>query len=281
MNFTGSFKTWSDVLFTSATALFAKLASLLPNLVGAFLLLLLGWMVAKLCRGLTRKMLEWIGFERVMEKSRINDTFKTVGITTSTSDIITLIIFWIVFLIFMVSASEVLGVSVVLSTLNRLILYIPNIIAAIAIIVLTLFLARFVKDLIAVGLAQINLIYAKPLARVVELLIIIFGLIVAMTQLGFDIGLLMANITLFIGGFVAIIALSIGLGTRSIAANLVAGYYTRHLFKEGQEVVLCGIKGKIKSMNNINVVIETESGEMVVPNNIIIEKGSLKEGYFK
>jgi len=46
----------------------------------------------------------------------------------------------------------------------------------------------------------------------VELLIIIFGLIVAMTQSGFDIGILMANITLFIGGFVAIVVLSLGLG---------------------------------------------------------------------
>ena len=81
------------------------------------------------------------------------------------------------------------------------------------------------------------------------------------------------NITIFISGFVAIVALSMGLGTRSIAANLVAGYYIRKLFKEGQEVVLCGVKGKIKRINNINVVIEAESEELAVPNNEIIEWG--------
>jgi len=54
----------------------------------------------------------------------------------------------------------------------------------------------------------------------VELLIIIFGLIVAMTQSGFDIGILMANITLFIGGFVAIVVLSLGLGAKTVVENL-------------------------------------------------------------
>lgn len=276
MSFTGTFETWSDVLLTSATTLFSKLAGLLPNLAGAFLLLLLGWLVARLCRGLAGKLLKWTGFEKAMKKSRINESLEAVGITTGIGDVITLVVFWAVFLIFMVSASEVLGLSVVLSTLNRLILYSPNIIGAIAIIVLSLFVARFVKDLIAVGLAQANLIYARPLARGVELLIIIFGLIVAMTQLGFDIALLMANITLFIGGFVAIVVLSLGLGAKTVVENLLAGYYVKQIFQKDQEVTLLGRKGKIKRIQNLGIVMETDDGDIMVPNHRIIEKGSLK-----
>jgi len=276
MNFTGNLKTWSDVLFTSATALFSKLAGLLPNLIGALLLLILGWLVAKLCRRLALKILKWTGFEGAMERSRINETIKTAGITTSIGNVIAVVVFWTIFLVFVVSASEVLGLSVVLSTLNRLILYIPNIIASIAIIVLTLFLARFVKDLIAVGLAQVNLIYARPLARTVELLIIIFGLIVAMTQLGFDIGILMANITLFIGGFIGIVVLSLGLGAKTVVENLLAGYYVRQLFKQDQEVILAGGKGKIKQIHRLGIVMETDEGEIMVPNHKIIKKGSFK-----
>ncbi|MEA3435036.1 MAG: hypothetical protein U9R43_01125 [Thermodesulfobacteriota bacterium] len=276
MNFTGTFKSWSDVLFTSATALFSKLANLLPNLIGALLLLFLGWLAAKLCRRLALKILKWTGFERVMERSRINETIKTAGITTSIGDVIAIVVFWSIFLIFVVSASEVLGLSVVLSTLNRLILYIPNIIASIAIIVLTLFLARFVKDLIAVSLAQINSIYARPLARTVELLIIIFGFIVATTQLGFDIGILMANITLFIGGFVGIVVLSMGLGAKTVVENLLAGYYVRQLFNQDQDVILAGEKGRIKKIHNLGIIMETESGEIMVPNHKIVDKGSFK-----
>lgn len=276
MDFTGSLKTWSDVLLTSATALFTKLAALLPNLIGAFLLLLLGWLIAKLCRGLTRRVLGWAGIERAMERSRVNETIKTLGMSTSIGEVMGHIVFWIIFLIFIVSASEVVGLSMVLRTLNRLILYVPNIIAAIAVIVLTLFVARFVKDLIAVGLGQISLIYAQPLARGVELLIIILGLVVAMTQLGFNIGVLMANITLFIGGFVAIVVLSLGLGARAVVQNILAGYYVRQLFREDQEVLLVGGRGKIKQMHSQGVIMETDEGEIMVPNHKIIEQGSFK-----
>lgn len=277
MDLTGGLETWSDVLISSLTALFTKLASFLPSFIAALLIIFVGWLVAKICRGVTRKVVKWIGLERAMEKSRINESLKTIGIKKSIGDVLSVIVLWIVLLVFLVSAAEVLGLSVVLSTLNRLILYIPNIIAALVIIVLALFVARFIKDIIAVGLTQINLIYARPLARAVEILIIVLGTLVALAQLGFDIGLLVANATIFIGGFVAIVALSMGLGARSIAANLIAGYYIRNLFKEGQIVELCGVKGKITRINNINVVIKTKSGELIVPHNKIIEKGSLKE----
>jgi hypothetical protein len=276
MDLTGSLEIWPDVLINSLTALFTKLANFLPSLIAALLIIFMGWLVAKICRGVTRKVVKWTGLERAMEKSRINESLKTIGIKKSIGDVISVIVFWIVLLVFLVSAAEVLGLSVVLSTLNRLIFYVPNIIAALVIIVLSLFVARFLKDIIAVSLTQLNLFYARPLARVAEVLIIIFGILVALTQLGFDIGILVANTTIFIGGFVAIVALSMGLGAQSIAANLIAGYYVRNLFKEGQDVELCGVKGKIKRINNINVVLKTKSGELVVPNNKIIEKGSLK-----
>ena len=276
MNFAGSLKTWSDVLFTSASTLLTKVAGLLPNLLGAFFLLILGWLVAKLCRGMTRKLLKWTRFEQVLDKSRIKETFETVGITTGIGDVISLVVFWTIFLIFMVSASEVLGLSVVLSTLNILILYIPNIIAAITIIVLSLFLAHFLKDFIAAGLSQINLIYAQPLARFVEILIIIFGLVAAMTQLGFDIGILKANMTIIIGGFVAVVALSLGLGAKTVVQNLLAGYYVRQLFENGQEVILVGGKGKVKQIHSLGLVLETGEGDITIPNHKIIEQGSFR-----
>jgi hypothetical protein len=279
MGLTGGLETLPDVLITSLTALFTKLASFLPSFIAALLIIFVGWLAAKIFKGITKKVVQWTGLERAMEKSRINESLKTIGIKKGIGDVIAVIVFWIVLLVFLVSAAEVLGLSVVLSTLNKLILYVPNIIAALVIIVLALFIARFLKDIIAVSLTQFNLFYARPLARAAEILIIVLGILVALAQLGFDIGLLVANTTIFIGGFVAIVALSMGLGARSIAANLIAGYYIRNLFKEGQDVELCGVKGKITRINNINVVLKTKSGELVVPNNKIIEKGSLKEVY--
>lgn len=276
MTFSGTLEAWTDVLLTSAATLFNKLAGVLPNLLGALFLLFLGWLVARLCKGLARKVLKWVGFDRAMEKSRVNEALRDAGVQTSIGNIIALVVFWSVFLVFILSASEVLGLSVVLETFNRLLLYVPNIIGAIAIIVLSLLVARIIKDFVSVGLAQVKMIYAQPVSRAVEILIIIFGLIVALTQLGFDIGVLMANITIFIAGFVAIVVLSLGLGAKTVVENLLAGYYIKQMFEEDQEVILAGDKGKIKAINNISIVMETEEGEMVIPNHKVIEQGSFK-----
>jgi hypothetical protein len=245
-------------------------------LIGALILLLIGWFIAKLFKTLTKKTLKWTGLNKVMEKSRINETLKNVEIHSRIDDIAGIMVFWIIFLVFVVSASEVLGISVVLSTLNRLILYLPNVLGAIIIIILSLLLSRFVKDVVVAGLSQINMVYAAPLAKVIELLIIIFGFVIAITQLGFNMSLLMANITLFIGGFVAIVSLSLGLGSKTLVQNLLAGYYARKLLEKDQQVILLGRKGKIKQMNNIGVVLETEQGDLMVPNHKIIEHGSFE-----
>jgi len=276
MNLSEAFRSWSEILLNSAGTILVKLSSLIPNLIGALIVLIIGWFIAKLFKTLTKKTLKWTGLEKILEKSRINETFKKIEIHTSIDDIAAIMVFWIIFLVFVVSASEVLGISVVLSTLNSLILYLPNVLGAIIIIIISLLLSRFVKDVVAAGLSQINMIYAMPLARTAELLIIIFGFIIAIAQLGFDMSLLMANITIFIGGFVAIVALSLGLGSKTLVQNLLAGYYARKLLEKDQQVILLGRKGKIKQMNNLSILLETEQGDLMVPNHKIIKHGSFE-----
>ena len=61
-------------------------------------------------------------------------------------------------------------------------------------------------------------------------------------------------------------------GAKTVAENLLAGYYVRQLFKQDQEVILAGGKGKIKQIHSLGVVMETEEGEIMVPNHKIVEK---------
>ena len=70
--------------------------------------------------------------------------------------------------------------------------------------------------------------------------------------------------------------LSLGLGAKTVVENLLAGYYVRQLFKQDQEVMLVGKRGKIKQIHSLGIVMETDEGEITVPNHKIIEKGSFK-----
>jgi hypothetical protein len=66
--------------------------------------------------------------------------------------------------------------------------------------------------------------------------------------------------SIFIGGFLAIVVLSMGLGAKNVVENLLAGHYVRQLFKQDQEVILMGGKGKIKQIHNLGIVMETDEG---------------------
>jgi small-conductance mechanosensitive channel len=100
----------------------------------------------------------------------------------------------------------------------------------------------------------------------------ILGVIVATTQLGIDLSFLTANIHLLVAGIIAFLAISLGLGSRTIAANLLAGFYTKQIFETGQEVFIANQKAKVKSVNDVCVIFTTEKGELVVPNERLMSK---------
>ena len=97
----------------------------------------------------------------------------------------------------------------------------------------------------------------------------------ALTELGLDMTIFTANITIIIAGIVLAMALSIGLGSRSIMSNVLARYYIAQLFHVGDKVSLAGKKGTIIKLTPVSVVIKTEDEEkLYIPNERIIEEGS-------
>ena len=93
--------------------------------------------------------------------------------------------------------------------------------------------------------------------------------------LGLDVTIITANITLIIAGVVAILVLSLGLGSRTAAANLINGYYTKQLFKKGATVNLSGFKGKVKEVNSVAIILESNEGEIIIPNEAALKHGSI------
>ena len=202
-------KEWGMVVLTFFQSLVETVGGYLPNVVGAVLLILIGWMVAKLLRGLATKLLRVFGIVALGEKIKFNETLKKIGIAKNLDEIIGGIIYYIVFLVFLVSASEVLGLKVVLDTLNRFIAYLPHVLGAFLILVIALYLAKVIKDAVASTLSNLNIAYAGALSSFLEVLIIGFGIMMALTELGLDMTVFTANITVIIAGVVFSIALSI------------------------------------------------------------------------
>ena len=267
---------WGKVVLVFFQSIFEKIGGYLPNLVGAIVILVIGWLGAKILRRLTVKVLQVCGIVELSKKIKFHDMLTKVGITTTLDQIIGGLVYYMVLFIFLISASEILGFKLVLDTLNKFMAYLPHVFGAFLILIIALYLARVIKDGLASASTNLNIAYTGILSSVLEILIVGFGIVMALTELGLDMTIFTANITIIIAGIVLALALSIGLGSRSIMSNVLARYYTAQLFHVGDTVSLGGKKGTIIKMTPVSILIQTEDEEQLyIPNERIIEEGSL------
>ena len=268
-------KEWGMVVWAFFQSLVETVGAYLPKVVGAALIILIGWVAAKLLRGLTAKLLRVFGIVALGEKVKFNETLKKVGISRSLDQIIGALVYYIVLLVFLVSASEVLGLKVVLDTLNNFIAYLPHVLGAFLILVVALYIAKVIKEAVSSASSSLNFAYVWLVSSFLEVLIVGFGIVMALTELGLDMTVFTANITVIIAGIVLAMALSIGLGSRTIMSNVLARYYISQLYRVGDQVLLVGQKGTIIKITPVSVVLKTEHDEQLyIPHEQIIEEGS-------
>jgi hypothetical protein len=210
-----------DVFIASLASFYTKLASFLPKLLVALVLLFFGWIIAKLIRAGFRKFLKVVHFDALSEKSGVEAFLKQGDLNVSLSGVLAELIYWLVMLVVIVLVSDSLGLAKVTELFNRVALYIPNIIIAIIVLVFGTLLARAVNRVIFTYLKNMGVEGALTISTVSEYMIQIFVVFVALEQL--DIGTQMLTVAFAIGfGAVALaLAIAFGLGGRDWAADIL------------------------------------------------------------
>lgn len=218
---------WGDAVMVSATEALQNFLGFLPALVGAILILVIGWFLAGLLAGLVERGLKMVGFERAANTTGINTFIERSGSSWTASAIVAEIIKWFIRLIAIQAAASILGLSQISSIINAILLWLPNLVVAIAIIVIGALIARFVGGLVRGSTGQMGFSNSELLGTVAYYAILAFAVVAAVNQLG--IAPTVVN-TLFIG-LVAVVVLSVGLafglGGQQTAAQITAGWYEK------------------------------------------------------
>lgn len=198
-----------------------KIISLLPALVGALVILLLGWLVAKILKAALIKLLVAVRFEKFGERSGLSKFLSRGDIKHSLADILGTVFFWIIFLFFIDLAVDVLELSLIEDLLNSIISFIPNLIAAVLIIIIGMFLSSFFKGVVKVAASSYALAHRELLAKIVQYLIIFFTLAIALEQLGVATQILVNSVLIIVGAIAFGLALAFGLGSKDVAGKIV------------------------------------------------------------
>ncbi|MBT1119508.1 mechanosensitive ion channel family protein [Stutzerimonas nitrititolerans] len=266
---------WSQSFFGAMSALWAPIAAFIPRLFGALLVVAVGFLVAKLLDTLLSKLLAKVGLDRLVAGTGVTKLLGRVGIRVPISTLIGKIVYWFVLLIFLVSAAESLGLARVSATLDMLALYVPKVFGAGIILLVGVLLAQLVSGLVRGAAEGVGIDYAGGLARIAQGLIIIISISVAIGQLEVKTELLNYVIAIGLISVGLAGALALGLGSRELVGQILAGIYVRELYEVGQRVRLEGLdlEGEIEEIGTAKTLLLTDEGEVVsIANRVLLEQ---------
>lgn len=256
---------WSELTLTSLKAMGEKVMSALPNILGAIIILLIGWVVIKIVVFIIKKALRLAHVEKLTEK--INE-LKLLGdskIKFSITNVIVIFVKWILFLVFLIVAADIMNWEAVSQEIGNLLAYLPKLFSAIAIFMIGIYIATFVKKSIAGFYDSFDLAGAKTVSHVVFYIIAIIITITALNQAGIDTTVITNNVTIILGALLLAIAIGFGLGSKKIIGNILLTFYTRRKYEEGDEVELDGVEGTVIEVDSISMTIKTKRGKMIIP----------------
>ena len=191
----------------------------IPQLIGAILILIIGYIVAKILQAVLSRVLKAIGFDGWMERGGFKQFFDRARTRETPATVLGKLVFWFVFIIAITMAADALGIRQVSEVLARLIAYIPSIIAAILILAALLadFLAGIVRG--ATG--------SDTLASIGRYAIIIYAVFAALTELGIAVQLTAPTFLIILGAVALAAAIAFGWGGRDVAKDIIESYYDR------------------------------------------------------
>lgn len=216
------FTDWTTTVADSWTVIWDKFINFLPNLIGAAIILIIGWIVGMILAMLVDRLFRVIGLQTLFEKAKVEDTLKKASLEKDATAMLASVVKWIIYLVAFISAANVLQMPDVANFLNRILGFMPQVIAAAAILLIGLVIANFLSLVVKGSLHASGLGLADTVAVVVRYSIIVFAALAALVQLGIAETLLN---TLFIGlvAFLAIAGgLAFGLGGKDAAQEWIS-----------------------------------------------------------
>lgn len=207
-----------DIFLASLQTFWSEIATFVPKLLAALILLFIGWLLARLLRSGLQRLLKAFDFDHLAQKSGLEALANSGGVALSLSGLIGGLVYWLVILVVAVSITNSLGLHTVAELLNRVVLYLPNVLVAILVMLFGTLLARFVNRLVFTWLNGIKAPNALFMSTTAEYMVQIFAFFLALEQLDIGTQLVTAAFSIAFGGLVLALALAFGLGGREWAA---------------------------------------------------------------
>lgn len=218
----------TEPFFQPVMEVWAKFSEYVPKLVAAFTFVLFGLFIARLASSLLEQFLRKIKFDSYTSRVGINEILIRFGLGKSFTQVISFVVYWALLLVFLVTAANILNLTVISEILRRFVDFLPNLMAAIFIGFGGLLFARFMADIVMSSAVSNNLRGGSSLSKIVHFVIVVFTLIAAIEQLGIKMKMIIGGINIMLASLGLAFAIAVGLGAKDIAHDVLKNLFTEN-----------------------------------------------------
>lgn len=214
-------QTWTEVVTASLQALWIGFISFLPVFLGAIIVFIIGWIIAVLLGKLTAQIVRSLRIDQILEKMGFRKSLEKANLKLDSGNFFGELVRWFFIIVFLMASTDILGLSEVTVFLKTVLLYIPQLLVAVIILLIAVLVSNFLQKLVKASVEAAGLKSANFLGIVTKWSILVFAFLAALLQLGIVPSLIQTLFTGFIAALTLGIGLSFGLGGKDIAAEFL------------------------------------------------------------
>ena len=246
--------------------LFTDLIGFLPNLLGAILILFIGWIVARIIAKVLQRVLKAIKIDRLAEKLNDIEMVAKSDIDIKPSLFLSKLIYYVLMFIFFIAATDALGMEAVSDLMSNILNnFLPNALAGIIVFIIGIIAADFLKKVVKTACDSLAIPASNLIANVVFYFIFLNVLIVTLAQIGIDTSFMETNLSVILSGIVLAFSIGYGLASKPVMSNYLASFYSKGRVKVGAILRINGMEGKVIAIDNASIVIKTQDSKVIVP----------------
>lgn len=212
---------WSTITLEALQGVWQGFLGFVPSLLGAIVIFAIGWMISVAVGKLIAEILKRIKFNQIFEKGNWDEALAKAGIKVDASAFIGAIVKWVLVIVFLLAAVEILGFVQLASFIQDILAYLPNVIVAALIFVVTVIVVDIVEKLVRATVEGIKVGYGKMVSEIIKWSIWIFAILAILLQLGIARPFMETLFTGIVAMLVISFGLAFGLGGREVAAEML------------------------------------------------------------
>ena len=260
---------WRTAISESFQQFAEQLTIYLPQLVSGLLILLIGWLIARVLGKVARRLLE--GFDSLFNRLARGDASNSAQLKKSYVLVTEKVVFWVTVIFFVTVSANVLGWTLFSRWMDSIVAYLPGLLTGILIIMAGFLLGNLTKSAVLTTSLRAGMQQSALMARSAQVMVVFSAVIIGVEQIGLNVNFLSSLIVVVVGTLFAGASLAFSLGSKSLVANMLGAQNARKQCRLGETIRLGAVSGQVVEITQQSIILDTGTGRVIIPGKLFSE----------